>query len=114
MSKVEKRPWGSYKVFMQGNHCVMKELTVLPNQSLSYQYHNYRNEFWYVAFGKGIFTLNGQDFEIEHGDTFNILVKDKHMVRNTGTTPLTIYEMQYGSKCEEDDIVRIRDIYGRS
>lgn len=110
---VVDKPWGQYEVHMTNNHCVMKTLTVQPGQSLSYQYHNYRNEFWFIACGTGIFTLNGNDFKVEHGDTFNILVKDKHRISNTGKSPLVVYEMQYGPKCEEDDIVRIKDNYDR-
>ena len=113
MSRKIKKVWGLYKEFAREDDCVMKQLVVEPNQSLSYQFHEYRNEFWYVSSGKGIFTLNGNDFEVSHGDTFNILIKDKHRVRNTGAEQLIIYEMQYGPKCEETDIVRIKDDYGR-
>lgn len=107
------KEWGQFSTFMRNHHCVMKEITVNQGQAISYQYHNHRNEFWYIAFGTGVVTINGMDFEASHGDTFVILAKDKHRIRNTGKTKLTIFEMQYGPKCYEDDIVRLKDDYGR-
>jgi len=34
------------------------------------------------------------------------------MVKNIGVEPLVIYETQVG-QCEEDDIIRLSDKYGR-
>ena len=36
-----------------------------------------------------------------------------HGIKNVGTKPLVIYEMQFG-KPDEDDIVRLKDKYGRA
>ena len=44
---------------------------------------------------------------------FEIQKKQIHSVQNTGKVPLEIIEIQIGSKLNENDIVRIKDKYGR-
>jgi mannose-1-phosphate guanylyltransferase/mannose-6-phosphate isomerase len=37
-----------------------------------------------------------------------------HRLRNNGTQPVELIEVQSGSYLGEDDIVRLEDVYGRS
>ena len=60
-----------------------------------------------VTCGEKVFTLD------ENQSTY-IPVKHKHRLRNPGTEPLMIIEVQTGSYLGEDDIVRFEDHYGRT
>ena len=46
MSKLVKRPWGTYSVLAKSKDFLLKRITVLPEGVLSYQSHNYRSEHW--------------------------------------------------------------------
>ena len=46
------------------------------------------------------------------GKSFPIYRKNKHMIKNISEIDLEIYEMQCGV-CDENDIVRYSDKYGR-
>jgi cytidyltransferase-like protein len=107
------RPWGYYRVLFEPNpYCKVKELTVLPGQSLSMQRHRSRKEFWFVSQGvalvstldennvetnKGIFTLHQQ---------LNIGYLEWHRLQNKTANDLKIIEIQYGDACYEEDIER--------
>lgn len=110
----EDRAWGSYVAHMRTRGCVFKTLTIKPGQKLSYQYHNFRSEVWCIGLGSARITKNDVTSDYKSGDTISFAIKDKHCVENIGTCNLIIYEMQYGTMCDENDIVRISDIYGRA
>lgn len=109
----EKRPWGTYYVIHDEKDYKLKRIEVLPNQRLSYQYHNRREESWTIVKGTGIVTINDKEKVVNQGDTIKLLVKDKHRILNTGDIILTFIEVQTGSYFGEDDIVRIEDDYKR-
>jgi mannose-6-phosphate isomerase-like protein (cupin superfamily) len=109
--KVDK-PWGCYIDYFRSSQVVFKKLVVLPKQRLSYQYHNNRSEFWYVEAGQGVLTLNDDKITLEEGSFVLIKREEKHMIECVSDEALVIYEMQCG-ECDEDDIVRLEDKYGR-
>lgn len=110
--KKTTKPWGEYTDLYRDNNTVFKEIVVHPGQKLSLQYHYKREEFWYVLSGYGIAnTGSGQKF-VRPGDSLHIKVGEIHNVGNPTNEPLIIREMQCGV-CEEEDIVRLEDIYGR-
>ena len=109
----EKRPWGSYYVIHDEQDYKLKRIEVLPNQRLSYQYHNRREESWTIVKGTGIVTINDKETVVNQGDTIKLLVKDKHRILNSGDNKLIFIEVQTGSYFGEDDIVRIEDDYKR-
>ena len=116
-NRVDK-PWGCYVDYFRSDNVVFKKLILLANQKLSYQYHENRSEFWYVASGTGLLTVNGKQKVVEAGDHVLIEKEQKHSIECianllTGfNVSLVIYEMQFG-ECDEDDIVRLEDKYGR-
>lgn len=111
-TKRTQKPWGCYVDIFRDDNTVFKELRVLPGASLSYQYHNTRSEFWYVLGGSCIVTLDDEDMNLSTGDHIFIGRQSRHRVKNIGDTVLVIREMQCGL-CNEDDIVRLSDEYGR-
>ena len=86
---------------------------VKPGASLSLQMHRHRAEHWVVVSGVAEIT-NGNEVVVlmENQSTF-IPQGQTHRLKNIGTKPLEIIEVQSGSYLGEDDIVRFDDSYGR-
>jgi mannose-6-phosphate isomerase-like protein (cupin superfamily) len=98
------RNWGYYRVIHKiGKGVKVKELVIEPGQSLSNQYHNKRNELWYVM--KGEVVMNGV-VQKEHGPAFLIPKEYWHHAINVSDKPCHILECQYGEECIEEDIIR--------
>lgn len=109
--KIE-RPWGYYRVLHDVDGTKVKELTVMPGQSLSLQRHKFRKEFWHVADG-----ICNVHLEMSSGyllpartlyrhDRIDISNNEWHRLSNPYTGPCKIIEIQFGSDCDEDDIER--------
>jgi len=107
------RKWGYYRILHEPNKQVkVKELTVMPGQRLSMQRHQDRSEHWFVAEGTAtVYSLNrGTDQELlgefhEH-QALHISKTQWHQLCNEGEVPLKVVEIQYGDRCEEEDIER--------
>jgi len=109
------KPWGYYVDYFRSDSVVFKKIVVFPNEKLSYQYHNDRNEFWYIESGAGLLTVDGDETFMRPGASILIRSGEKHTVECVGKdgAELIIYEMQIG-RPSEDDIVRLEDKYGRN
>ena len=46
MNYKETRPWGEFENLLDSNLCKVKQITIKPGQSPSYQYHFKRSEVW--------------------------------------------------------------------
>ena len=62
MSKLVKRPWGTYTVLAKSKDFLLKKITVLPEGVLSYQSHNYRSEHWIIIEGKATVIINNRTY----------------------------------------------------
>ena len=113
-SEQVEKPWGYYEDYFRADEAVFKKIVVDPRQSLSYQRHSKREEFWYVVQGRGKMRLNTSYWWVHPGSYFHIKSNEAHQLINDGDEDedIIVYEMQFG-KCSEDDIVRIEDKYGR-
>ena len=106
------RPWGYYRVLHEAPGVKVKELTVEPGQSLSMQRHQERAEFWLVSAGEAtVYTLNAAtDAELRgrygRHEYLHIGTHEWHQLVNEHADPLKIVEIQYGDRCEEEDIER--------
>lgn len=109
----EFRPWGFYEVLLETEYTKVKQITVNPNQKLSYQYHNERKEFWTIVQGSATIILNDEKVFRYQGESIHIPLGSKHRIINEQDTPLIFIEVQVGSYFGEDDIVRLEDDYGR-
>lgn len=114
MDSLTKAPWGSWEVLLDANYCKVKRIIVHPEQRLSYQKHQQREEHWTIVKGIGIFTLDGTVQDVTEGDTLFIAKQACHRIENPGNTPLIFIEIQRGSYFGEDDIIRLEDDYHRS
>lgn len=107
-----RKPWGQYTDIYRSPTVVFKRIDINPGEEISYQYHDCRDEHWYISSGLGRFKLNDEVLVACAGDTFHIKRGVSHQISNTGNLMLTIFEMQCGD-CREDDIVRLSDKYER-
>ncbi|MDQ0200228.1 mannose-6-phosphate isomerase-like protein (cupin superfamily) [Neobacillus ginsengisoli] len=82
-----------------------KRLCIFAGKNLSFQYHHKRNEVWVVVQGEGEFVLDGVLSYVKPGDVLNIPVGGKHGIK--AIKDLEIIEVQFGSKLDEEDIVRL-------
>tara|TARA_B100001175_G_C19447130_1_gene609340 strand:- start:752 stop:1135 length:384 start_codon:yes stop_codon:yes gene_type:complete len=111
MSFKRERPWGWYRCICRGDNYAVKKIYVAPNQRLSLQYHNLREEHWTVVQGSGTVTQGNIETPCSAGSVFHIGIEQRHRLTG-GEDGVTIIEVQRGT-CKEDDIIRLEDDYGR-
>ena len=107
----EKRPWGHFTQFTQNKKSTIKILNIKKNSMLSLQFHNNREEFWYVLEGKGFVIIDNKKKRASEGNSFFIKKKSKHRII-TEESELKILEIATGN-FNENDIVRLEDKYNR-
>ena len=107
----EERPWGDFEQYCKNQQCTVKIITVKPQEELSLQYHNHRDEFWKVIKGKAQITLGDKIIEAKEGDEFYIPKKTKHRI-TTKESQVKILEISFG-EFDENDIIRLEDKYKR-
>jgi mannose-1-phosphate guanylyltransferase len=107
---VVNRRWGYYKILAEKQGYIVKELTLLPEKSISLQYHNYRDEHWIILSGNGLVRIRDELFKAIPDSNFVIRRGEKHKIANTGKENLTLIEIQIGKILSEDDIIRFEKI----
>lgn len=108
------RPWGFYKTTVMNDYCQSKIICIYPQEQLSLQSHEQREEYWIVVHGKGIVQIGESLLKAECGASFFIPKGCRHRLMNTEKKEsLIITEVQIGDYFGEDDICRYEDIYGR-
>ena len=108
----EVRPWGSFERFTLNEPCTVKIITVKPNQELSLQQHEHRDEEWRMLRGSGVVTVDATQTNVAEGDEFTVLRGEKHRVAS-GPEGLQFLEIAFG-QFDERDITRFADDYGRA
>jgi len=111
------RKWGYYTVLWEGKdkgiQTKVKMLHVSPKSELSYQRHQHRTELWQCVQGAGIIRRAGKDLywtttsEFFPSEMRIIEEGEWHQLVNPTPYPLVVIEIQFGSKCEEEDIERV-------
>jgi len=107
-----ERAWGYYRVLHDIPGTKVKELTVLPGQHLSMQRHHDRAEHWFVTQGQAtVYTINRKSDaellgEFTKHQHIHIDREEWHQLCNETDQPLLVVEIQYGDRCEEQDIER--------
>ena len=109
----EDRQWGYFENLIEEKTYKVKKLIIYPGQKISFQFHNYRNEKWFAVKGKGLVYIEDEKLKCKKGSFFEIRKGQTHSLENIGKLNLEIIEIQLGKKVVEEDIVRLKDIYGR-
>jgi mannose-6-phosphate isomerase-like protein (cupin superfamily) len=113
MTRVEK-PWGHEIRFVRTDRYAGKVLFIKAGHQLSLQYHDRKDEAFYVQDGTlelvtGTGTGAGQRVErLEHGDSRHIVPGTVHRFR--AVTDCLLFEV---STPDLEDVVRLEDDYGR-
>ena len=107
----EERPWGWFTTIGHGSDYKVKKIYVNPNSRFSLQYHKGREEHWTIVAGSGLLTLEDDERKVVPGEYIFIPKKAVHRMEG-GPDGILFIEVQRGI-CKEDDIVRLKDDYGR-
>ncbi len=108
----ETRPWGNFERFTLNEKSTVKIITVSPNEELSLQQHEHRDEDWRILQGDGSVIVGEKESAVKPGDQFFVARGTKHRVIG-GPQGLTFLEIAEGD-FEEQDITRFEDKYGRA
>ena len=110
--KTVPKPWGHETIWALTDAYVGKILHITAGQALSVQYHNVKDETVYLLSGELIYRVwdgdVARDVDLKVGQAFRI-------------TPGTVHQMEAVTDCDVlevstphlDDVVRIKDRYGR-
>ena len=109
----DSRPWGTWEVLDSGDNYCVKKICVKPQGKLSLQLHNHRCEHWIIVSGEAVVTLDEDKFVRKANESVYIPAGSKHRIQNDGAAPVEFIEIQTGENLDENDIVRLEDIYGR-
>lgn len=112
-----QRTWGNYRVVYEhnksGHATKVKELVIMPGESISMQKHSLRNEYWHVVEGMcdvyGNMHVDGYNLppkRLQAHENHLVLVDQWHRISNPYKAPCKIVEIQFGPLCEEEDIIR--------
>lgn len=107
------RPWGKYDCIDVGARYQVKRITVNAKAKLSLQMHHHRAEHWVVVKGTAKVTKGEEQYYVSENESTFIPLGTLHSLENPGCIPLELIEIQSGSYLGEDDIVRLKDEYGR-
>jgi mannose-1-phosphate guanylyltransferase/mannose-6-phosphate isomerase len=107
------RPWGSYRSIHQGERFQVKCITVNPGGKLSLQKHYHRAEHWVVVNGTALVTRDSEQVLLRENESIFVPLGATHRLENPGKLPLNLIEVQSGAYLDEDDIVRMDDVYHR-
>jgi len=111
---VVNRPWGWFMTIDAGARFHVKQIVVNPNGKLSLQKHWHRSEHWIIVSGSALVTKGEEQFLLRENESTYIPAGTIHRLENPGKVPLRMIEVQSGEYLEEDDIVRVEDVYGRA
>jgi mannose-1-phosphate guanylyltransferase/mannose-6-phosphate isomerase len=114
MHRKVHRPWGWYDSVDEAERFKVKRIQVKPGASLSLQKHHHRAEHWIVVKGSAEVTCGDKVILLTENQSTYIPLGELHRLKNPGSIPLEIIEVQSGSYLGEDDIVRFEDTYGRN
>jgi len=106
------KPWGHELIWARTDRYVGKILHIEPGHVLSLQYHNKKDESIYVLAGEIILRIQRDGALVERrmaqGQAFHIEPKLIHQFEAVASTDLL-----EASTPEIDDVVRLKDRYGR-
>lgn len=111
--RVEK-PWGYELIFAHTERYVGKLLHIEPGQALSLQYHEAKDETFFVA--RGEIELQVEELgsmtrqSLREGESYHVVPPTRHRMV-AGAAGCDLFEV---STPELEDVVRLEDRYGRA
>ncbi len=108
-----EKPWGRFEQYTHNTLSTVKVITVQRGGTLSLQYHHRRDELWVVLDSGALIEVGDAVLKPRAGAKVFIPRTVKHRLSAGGDGPVRILEVSFG-EFDEDDIVRLEDIYGRA
>lgn len=96
-----RRPWGFWLVLISRRTFKVKLLHFKKGGAISLQRHLHRHELWLFLSGEGKMAYSTPP---KAGDYK--MIRRHHWHQYTARKPTWVLEIQYGTLCEESDIVR--------
>jgi mannose-6-phosphate isomerase-like protein (cupin superfamily) len=107
------RPWGKFRAYPHENAGGIKIVTVNPAATLSLQFHRRRSELW-VVLDEGLeVTVGKRVWRPRPNEEIFIPREAPHRLRAVADRPARVMEIWLGNS-DEEDIVRLEDVYGRT
>ena len=110
--RIEK-PWGYELVFAHTDRYVGKVLHIAPGQALSLQYHERKDETFFVAAGEIELAVEEEGATVRRslrvGQSYHVVPPTRHRM-TAGPEGCDLFEV---STPEIEDVVRLEDRYGR-
>jgi len=105
------KPWGKEVILQYSNFYCIKKLYLNKGHSISLQYHNNKDESWYILSGHGNVILNNiaKSFFVQNNDFIHIPKRTVHRIEAIED----IIILEISSSSNKNDIVRLEDLYGR-
>lgn len=107
----ENRPWGRFDKLDHGVTHQVKNIKVKPGAELSPHYHFHRLEHWIIVKGTATVMVKEDVSQLMPGQQVFIPQGAVHGLQNLTDETVELISVQYGSSFEEDDVVRVEDIY---
>ncbi len=107
-TEVVEKPWGRELILINNGEYVVKQIEVTAGHALSLQYHEKKRETMFLLSGEMEMTLGDKTWVVKKGEYVDIETKAVHRVK--AVTDIVILEV---STCYLDDVVRLKDDYGR-
>ncbi len=106
------KPWGHELIWAKTDRYVGKILHIEAGHLLSLQYHERKDETIYVLTGEIIFRVGSADelteLHMREGDSYHVTPGTVHQME-----ALVVTDLLEVSTPELDDVVRLKDRYGR-
>jgi quercetin dioxygenase-like cupin family protein len=107
------KPWGHELIWARTDRYVGKILHIEPGHTLSLQYHNKKDESIHVLRGEIILRIQKDEAMTERrvpaGESFHLPPKTIHQFE-----AVTASDLLEASTPELDDVIRLKDRYGRA
>ena len=108
------KPWGYEIIWAHTDRYVGKILHIKAGQALSVQYHERKDETVHLLSGRMVYWVQQEgedelrDMQLVEGESFRITPRTIHYME-----AITDCDVLEASTPELDDVVRLRDRYGR-
>ena len=113
LPRIVQKPWGEERIFAETGRYAGKLILIRAGESLSYQYHNRKEETIHVLEGTLGLELEREgeraNLRLSPGENFHVTPGTRHRMYADGADCLLVEV----STPELDDVVRISDRYGR-
>ncbi len=106
--KIVDKPWGEEVWLVHNDKYALKILKITKSHKFSLQYHEVKEESWYITKGKLLLTYDKEKIEIGPGEVVHVPPKTVHRLE-----ALEDSELIEVSTPELDDVVHVEDDYGR-